>query len=141
MSSWIRDRAESAVNAAKESWEAIKDKSHPRDFELYRVIARVYGGLDVCMSHLVSLRQRSIPADYAAKLGVFLNLYPTYQQYGTELRQMLEFRHCYTHYYERRRLGELVRITKGETNHLLQMGLKMMEKLNMELGKLNPVLN
>jgi len=61
MSSWIISRAESAINTVKEAWEEIKEKSNPTDFELYRVIARLYGGLDVCMSHLVSLRQRSVP--------------------------------------------------------------------------------
>lgn len=136
MSSWIIDRAESAINTAKEAWEEIKDKPNPTDFELYRVIARLYGGLDVCMSHLVSLRQRSVPPDYAAKLGAFLNLYPTYKRYSRELREMLECRHCYTHYYERRRLGKLTRINKGATKQLLQTSLKIKEKLVRELVKL-----
>jgi hypothetical protein len=135
MSSWIISRAESAINTAKEAWEEIKEKSNPTDFELYRVIARLYGGLDVCMSHLVSLRQRSVPPDYAAKLGAFLNLYPTYKRYNRVLQEMLDCRHCYTHYYERRKLGKLARIDKGETKQLLQTGLKIKEKLVREFVK------
>jgi len=135
VSSWIIDRAESAVKAAQEAWEEIKDKSNPKDFELYRAIARLYGGLDVCISHLISLRQRSVPPDYAAKLGAFLNIYPSYKPYSKELRDMLECRHCYTHYYERRKSGKLIRIDKSETKRLLQAGLKIKEKLVKELIK------
>lgn len=135
VSSWIVVRAESAVNAAKEAWEEIKDKPNPKDYELYRVIARLYGGLDVCISHLLSLRQHAVPLDYAAKLGAFLNLYPTYKRYSRALGEMLEFRHCYTHYYERRRYGKLIPINKSEIKHLLQTGLEIKEKLVEELVK------
>lgn len=133
MSSWITDLAEDAMTAAREAWKAVKSKRNPRDFELYRVIARLYGGLDICISHLISLRRRSVPPDYAAKLTTFLDAFPSYKRYRIELGRMLEYRHCYTHYYERRKVGQLTPIRKGETYKLLGLGLKLGERLVSEL--------